>query len=948
MAKEIRMLFLKESLRDCEEVFESAVRRPEVRAWDYLVVTAANDAQAAAYRVQIEKRQREGRLPRQTRCLVLSDPGGKRVGSGGATLNVLREIDRLEGRERPFENLRILVLHSGGDSRRAPQFSACGKLFARVPRALPDGRVTTLFDEFCVSTAGVPGRVSGGMLVMSGDVLLVFNALQIDLEGSGAACVSIKAPAETGSRHGVFVPDENGGVREFLHKQSVETLAARGAVNARGMVDIDTGAVWLGAEKLESLCALVREDEGFDRFVNERARLSFYGDFVYPMAASSTLESYFEQAAEGEINDALLACRRALWPLLSGTRLGLVRLSPAEFIHFGSTREWRALMLEGEGRYGALGWRRHVCASGANAQTAAACSVLETGAACAPGCALEETRLGAGARLGAGCVLSGADFDGKLPENTALSVLPLAGGGFCARVYGVLDNPKLNAWMGRALPEPLWSAALFPVRDTRREACRAAAALCQGETPEGPLLSLAESFARADLAQVMAWQDELSCAARAQRVLECLGRGASSAEAAALLDSAQPLRERLFQQARRADFPLNARLFDLLGRDDACWDAIHRHMSAHGEAWGEPRMVCDEAEVRLPARVNFGGGWTDTPPYCLEFGGTVLNAAVLLDGEMPVLARARRISESVIRIGSADQGVTRDYTRLEELAPGDPYDPHALVKAALFVCGVVPEGQNGPVKPLCEAMGGGLAVETHVRGIPRGSGLGTSSVLCAAAARALCRLFGRDEGDAHVAELALRTEQAMRTGGGWQDQAGGLLPGLKLVSTQPGSPQRLTWRRIEMPEEAREELRERFALVYTGQRRMARNLLRSIMHKAIAHDPQTLETLSQARRLAVMMAFELETGGVDRFAALLDEHWALSKRLDAGSSNTCIDHMIAACRDLVSGVMICGAGGGGFLCMILQKGVPRAALAARLDELFEESGVRVWDAEILL
>ena len=61
MAEDIRMLFLKESLRDCEEVFADAAAREQARAWDYLVVTAANEAQAAAYRVQIERRQRDGR-----------------------------------------------------------------------------------------------------------------------------------------------------------------------------------------------------------------------------------------------------------------------------------------------------------------------------------------------------------------------------------------------------------------------------------------------------------------------------------------------------------------------------------------------------------------------------------------------------------------------------------------------------------------------------------------------------------------------------------------------------------------------------------------------------------------------------------------------------------------------------------------------------------------------
>lgn len=127
---------------------------------------------------------------------------------------------------------------------------------------------------------------------------------------------------------------------------------------------------------------------------------------------------------------------------------------------------------------------------------------------------------------------------------------------------------------------------------------------------------------------------------------------------------------------------------------------------------------------------------------------------------------------------------------------------------------------------------------------------------------------------------------------------------------------------------------------------MARNILREIMGKAVARDQDTLRVLSAIQRLAVLMAFELETGDLDSFGRLLWEHWALSKRLDPGSSNTCIDHMIAVCTDLIDGVMICGAGGGGFLSMLLKDGVTRADLRDRLAGVFQESGVRVWNAEL--
>ena len=168
-----------------------------------------------------------------------------------------------------------------------PQYSACGKLFSPVPRQLPDGRRSTLFDEFMIGMSTVVSRISEGMLVCSGDVLLLFNALQIDFYGAGAAALSIKEKVETGKNHGVYLRDASGNVGRFLHKQTIETLTQAGAVDNRSNVDIDTGAVILRSDVLTDLYKLINTDEAYRRFVNERARLSFYADFLYPLASES-------------------------------------------------------------------------------------------------------------------------------------------------------------------------------------------------------------------------------------------------------------------------------------------------------------------------------------------------------------------------------------------------------------------------------------------------------------------------------------------------------------------------------------------------------------------------------------------------------------------------------------------------------------------------------------
>ena len=95
------------------------------------------------------------------------------------------------------------------------------------------------------------------------------------------------------------------------------------------------------------------------------------------------------------------------------------------------------------------------------------------------------------------------------------------------------------------------------------------------------------------------------------------------------------------------------------------------------------------------------------------------------------------------------------------------------------------------------------------------------------------------------------------------------------------------------------------------------------------------------------MRFELEKGNVDGFAKLLTEHWTESQKIDTESTNTCIDQIFASCEDLIDGKFISGAGGGGFLQVILKKGVSKDMLRARLLDVYQDSGVDVWDAEFV-
>ena len=152
---------------------------------------------------------------------------------------------------------------------------------------------------------------------------------------------------------------------------------------------------------------------------------------------------------------------------------------------------------------------------------------------------------------------------------------------------------------------------------------------------------------------------------------------------------------------------------------------------------------------------------------------------------------------------------------------------------------------------------------------------------------------------------------------------------------------------LKISKEALKELNDRFALIYTGQRRLARNLLRDVIGRYIGNETDSLYALNENKDVAWQMKKALMEDDVDHFGELLTKHWSLSKMIDEGSSNPLIDRIFEVCDDLLSGRMICGAGGGGFLQVLLKKGVEKSTLANRLNDAFPDSDIGVWDCKIV-
>lgn len=985
-------LFLQQSLMDSQADFDRSVSNPNFPHWDCIVITASNTAQADGYRKQIEYRRSVGRVSPYTDFLVVSDRENKRVGSAGSTLSVIRELKRLYGN---LSSKRIMVIHAGGNSSRTPQYSALGKLFSPIPTSF-GGLPATLFDMFMVSMASIPGRLKNGMLLLSGDVTLLFNPLMCDFGSSNAAVISFKEDSEVATNHGVYLKSERGNVKKFLHKQTLEILKAEGAVDERNKCSIDTGALWLSPNILEKLYGTVDTDEKYDIMVNDRARLSLYGDIAYCLAEESDLENFLTQSPEGSFCDELTAARTALWSAIGQYNMKLLNLSPARFIHFGSIPEIMKLMNKGVEEYSSLGWKKQINSSISDPDIAAYNSVRSEGAVIGDGSYLEVSYIHSKAVVGKNCYISFIDLhDEIIPDNVLIHGLKQTDGCFVCRIMDIHDNPKKGMIFGRNLEEiadrlslhtsdlwddgdehTLWNAKLYPECKTVNEAVNAALNLYDiivneskntGAWLKSTKKSLCSGFNDADPDAVIDWTKRMEELVRMDEFKNYILEGKPASKCFGILkaDKLTAIQSQWLEKefnkldtSSLPDFSYAIRLYYYLGtvfNDEKyiakCFkliaDTVLSSTMKELRFNSECKIEENETVVKLPLRVNWGGGWTDTCPHCLEHGGVVLNAAISLNGELPVEVRLVKISEHKIVFDSRDMDVHGEFDNIEPLQnTGDPFDPFALQKACLLACGIIPKS-GGSLDDVLSRLGGGFEMHSEVTNVPKGSGLGTSSILSAAAVKAVFEFMHIEYDDDKLYSTVLAMEQIMSTGGGWQDQVGGITPGIKFITSDSGIEQKINVDHVILSESTKKELSERFAVIYTGQRRLARNLLRDVVGSYVGNEPRSLEAHRNIQKVAALMRFALERGDIDEFASLLNAHWGLSKMIDGGSTNTLIDQIIMTVDDLTDAKMICGAGGGGFLQVILKKGISKDDIHKRLKDVFQDFDVDIWQSDFV-
>ena len=941
-------------------------------AWDYIIITASNDFQAKGYDQQIQ--QRIDFLPNRTKFITISDEKNERIGSGGATLAALKKIMELE---KKFKDLRILLIHSGGDSSRTPQYSALGKLFSPIPRVLPDGRSSSLFDEIIISMSSVASRIKEGMVILSGNVLLLFNPLKIEFS-SDIGCITFKEDPENAHSHGIIIGGKNDYVKKCFQKKSVETLNEIGALDKNGFVDINTGIILLSCRFMEVLYSLINNEEKYLAMVNPKVRLNLYVDFLHPLAEESTLETFCQEKPEGEICDELIEARKKIWNEFKKNkfRLKQIKLSPSEMIHFCSIPEVMRLMNEDMEMYKDLGWNNIINSS--SDIISSYNSIITPECSIGKNCYIEISYIKEKAKIGNNVYLSFIEInDEVIPDNVILHALKQNNGKIVCRIFGINDIIKENKIFGKeisSLPfdinssDNLWSAKLYPECDSMSEAVSNALNIYKIAHNNGGNIDLwkkynkksISDFNEIDTYSLIEWNHKMENLVKCGKIERLIFDKKNVGYVKGLFTEKnlnEDQKKWLEEKLQNSTFEKKIRLLYFIGNAINSEDLINQCFKEiknvivkdiiKESKYNETCKITKERhKITMPLRVNFAGGWTDTPPYCLENGGVVLNTSILINNNKPVEVIIEKIKEKKIIIESRDIDERVEFTSISELQDiNDPFEPFSLQKSCLIACGIIPT-TGGNLEEILERIGSGFIIRSEVIDIPKGSGLGTTSILALACTKAIYEFFGikYDKKDLYLDVLAV--EQIMTTGGGWQDQVGGGTRGINIISTQPGVHQEISIKKINVSENTMEELEKRFALIYTGERRLSRNLLREIESKYIGNIEETKRALKKIKELPEEMAYALESGNIDLLGILLNVHLEYSKILDKGTTNPLIQKIFAVIDDLIVGKMVCGAGGGGFLQIILKNNVTKEMVHNRLRGVFPDSEIDIWECTI--
>ena len=894
-----------------------------------------------------------------------SDPPGRQLGSGGGTAHLLHEAWKASGVASFREWLagaRKLVIHGSGQSRRLPAYAAEGKLMLPIPPM--DNAVGQRPDETLLDLQRVDyGRLfrhapdSYCLMIACGDALVRTDGWIPRAPEADVLIVGLQASPEEASNHGVMFSDADGGMAFFLQKPTPERIVE---LSEHHTASLDTGVWLLTARAVETLMRKCGWDPETETFADGAVQpYELFDRFGLALGTSPS-------SPDPEVG----ALSSAVLPLADG-----------RFYHFGTNRSVFASIEQLS--HPAESRRSFGHASGAASRHHAVFhSHVEAAHQGISPLWIENSDIPASWTLTGAHVLTGVPENNwavTLPYGVCVDAADLKGGeGTALRVYGFDDAFKgrvgdpATLWMGR--PATAWfeargidmaDAGIDPLGDIQKTALfpvvrpgdPAAGELLQWLVATNPgaaqlrarwlaahrvsaadLLVLTDVAGRAALRHTRIvddistrgpgeWTDQALRLDLEQTAHLFPGTGLRLPDPAASLPGIHlaMFRERLGATLSESESPY-ALLRRLMVGDISLRDVRPR------------RNVLDDQIIwgRSPVRFDLAGGWSDTPPYCLEHGGRVVNVAVDLNGQPPIQVFARLHAEPTLVLHSIDLGIAETIDSYEELVKPSALGGFSVARAALRLAGFDPafhaDGGAASLRAQLERdFGGGIEL-SMLAAIPKGSGLGTSSILAGTLLGVLGELCGLGWSQNQLYARTSALEQILTSGGGWQDQIGGIAPGLKFITTRPGLAQtpEIRWLPDMLLRDAMAS--GRALLYYTGLTRVARNILSEIVCGIFLNDRSRIAIIEE---IAANADYTAEVVQHRDWAGLQDavrRSWTLNQALDAGTAPPAVLAILDKVRRWNPACKLLGAGGGGYLLLLADDPAAAAGIRAALTD----------------
>lgn len=888
-----------------------------------------------------------------------SDPVNQKLGSGGGTVWLLQNAFTAENSTQDFSTWlsqeKRILLHAGGQSRRLAAYAPSGKVLTPIPvfRWARGQRVDqSLLDMQLPLYEMIMQKAPQSLhtLIASGDVFLRATQPLQTIPEADVVCYGLWATPEQISHHGVFMMNrENPTALDFmLQKPSTEKQAELMQTHF-ALMDI---GVWLLSDK--AIEVLRKKCVGKDANINTYDLYSEFGCALgtHPSKSDAELES---------LNVAIL-------PLPGG-----------EFYHFGTAPE---LLTSTISLQNLVKDQRFIIQKGVKRQTSVFtqnCLLENRPTKKNEYIWIENSKLSAGWDLSRHNIVTGVpqnNWQVSLKDGQCIDVVPIGEKAYALRVYGyndpsrgALDNEDtiylgqpFKEWAAaRHLPlrefgiqDDIQSAQLFPVSESLEELEELLHFILTGEGEaelflHSARLSADELSVHANLYRLFRQRREIqlqNCQTMAYNWRRSVFYQVNLKDMAQKYADAQlPLPSLL-----SVEDPLMVRMHDAMFRSETL-----RHLGQtegaelfSNQAFGllregltgealrckvtPSRTTCDDQIVwgRSSARIDLAGGWTDTPPYSLMEGGNVVNIAIEMNGQQPLQVYVKPCKEPVIICRSIDLGAMERIETYDELRQYNKVgSPFSIPKAALTLCGFLPgfgTEEYPTLRQHLEAFGCGIEL-TLLSAIPAGSGLGTSSILAATVLGTLSEFCGLNWDKNEIGNRTLILEQLLTTGGGWQDQYGGILGGVKLLQTQAGFLQNAVARYLPATIFTAPENKACHLLYYTGVTRTAKNILTEIVRGMFLNDTHSLSLLSEMKQHALSLSESLQMGDIERYGLLVRKTWEQNKALDAGTNPAIIEELCKRIDDYSLGYKLPGAGGGGFMYIVAKD--PTAALRIR-------------------